>query len=169
MLRFRLTVLAVVAFSVLMLSGTGDAQLKDGTLVVTIRGVVRYTEGATTYFTIRSMGTVVSEFEFQISRDGSTHTLSLAPGDYEIETHVRARQPGRSGPPQDRCSGAFSLTTGQTVYVIRKQEQGPGEGGTCTVEISNNRPSPERRQERAVPMGLPQHLRDRGNISSNGS
>jgi len=115
-------------------------QSPSGTLVIAIKGRVRYTEGAYVHFTIRSMNGVVTEFEFITANEENSKTLRLPPGDYELQTYVRPRSGGPSpGPPQDQCAGAFTLKDGETLYVNRVQTEGPPggrEGGPCNVEFS---------------------------------
>jgi hypothetical protein len=124
-------------------------QTARGTLVFTIKGQVRYTEGAIVHVTISRMEKVAEEFEFRSATPGNpqtargnTRTLSLPPGDYTLTTYVLPLFPGPSPRrAQDRCDATFSLREGGTLYITRVQTRSSsGDGGPCTIEISGTKP-----------------------------
>jgi hypothetical protein len=121
-------------------------QSPSGALVLSIRGVVRYTEGATTYFTVTRMKAMVTEVEYQLLGEGNLKPINLPAGEYELRSYVRPRQPGLPAPlaaPQDECAASFSLKEGDTVYATRMQtdvRSGYQEKGKCELTFSATLP-----------------------------
>jgi hypothetical protein len=120
-------------------------QSQSGTLALSIRGFVRYTEGAITYFTVTRMKALVTEVEWQLLGDADLKPINLPPGDYELRSYVRPRQPGRTplSAPQDECTASFSLKEGFTLYATRMQtdiRSGPEEKGKCELTFSETLP-----------------------------
>ena len=132
-----------------VLAGIGPStavsiQAPSGTLVLSIRGFVRYTESAITYFTVTRMKAMVTEVEWQLLGEGSLRPINLPAGDYELRSYVRPRQPGAPlAAPQDECTASFSLKDGDTVYATRMQtdvRSGFEEKGKCELTFSATLP-----------------------------
>jgi hypothetical protein len=128
--------------------GTSTAvpvQSQSGTLALSIRGFVRYTEGAITYFTVTRTKALVTEVEWQFLGDADFKPINLPPGDYELRSYVRPRQPGRTPllAARDECTASFSLKAGFTLYATRMQtdiRSGREEKGKCELTFSATLP-----------------------------